>query len=171
MALKATCAEIGSPTVPLVAVIAKLKPLLKATFGEALEDPQSEAFVASFIAGLFLTHRRMASISQEGEAVENIMIEDLWPQLSVFEDVLEAVESLMAEDAVALDGETTGSEHRMEAIAERARLAEERAARRQAKLDAKAAKEGDKNEFESSEETGSAPSSATMLDEHDWLVE
>ena len=171
MALKSTCAEAGSPTVPLVAVIAKLKPVLKATFGEALEDPQSEAFVSSFIAGLFLTHRRMASISQEGEAVENIMIEDLWPQLSVFEDVLEAVESLMAEDAEALDGETTGSEHRMEAIAERARVAEERAARRQAKLEAQAAKEATKVGPDSSEEMEVNPSPANMLDEHDWLVE
>ena len=81
-----------------------------------------------------MTHRRIASISQDGEAVENIMIEDLWPQLADFGDVLDAVEALMAEDAEALDGQTTGSEHRMEAIAERARIAEERAARRQAKL-------------------------------------
>ena len=62
------------------------------------------------------------------------MIEDLWPQITDFGDVLEAVEAVMAEDAEALDGQTTGSEHRMEAIAERARVAEERAARRQAKL-------------------------------------
>ena len=38
----------------------------------------------------------------------------------------EAVEALMAEDAVELDGQTTGSQHRMEAIAEQARLSEER---------------------------------------------
>ena len=176
VALKSTCAEAGSATVPLVDVIAKLKPVLKATFGDALEDPQSEAFVASFIAGLFLTHRRMASISQEGEAVENIMIEDLWPQLSSFEDVLDAVEALMAEDAEALDGETTGSEHRMEAIAERARLAEERAARRQAKLEAKAAKEASESPAEAAEAAEAAEveintSTESMLDEHDWLVE
>ena len=124
-ALKATCEAAGASVVPLVDVIARLKPLLVSTFGGALEDPESEAFVASFIAGLFLTHRRMASITQEGEAVKNIMIEDLWPNLTSFGDVLEAVEALMAEDAVELDGQTTGSEHRMEAIAERARLSEE----------------------------------------------
>ncbi|MEC9194383.1 MAG: hypothetical protein VYE72_03325, partial [Candidatus Thermoplasmatota archaeon] len=142
-ALKATCEAAGTSVVPLVDVIARLKPLLVSTFGGALEDPESEAFVASFIAGLFLTHRRMASITQEGEAVKNIMIEDLWPNLTSFGDVLEAVEALMAEDAVELDGQTTGSQHRMEAIAERARLSEEREARRQAKLEAKARKDAE----------------------------
>ena len=174
MALKSTCAEAGSAIVPLVDVIAKLKPLLKATFGEALEDPQSEAFVASFIAGLFLTHRRMASISQDGEAVENIMIEDLWPNLSVFEDVLEAVEALMAEDAEALGGETTGSEHRMEAIAERARLAEEREARRRARMEAKAEHEAKGQEASAGDETVEVETEDAMsdrLEHHDWLVE
>ena len=109
----------------------------------------------------------MASITQEGEAVANIMIEDLWPDLTSFSEVLEAVESLMAEDAVELDGQTTGSEHRMEAIAERARLAEEREARRQAKLEAKAAKEA---EHQSTEATVEAEPSE-VFDQHDWLVE
>ena len=78
----------------------------------------------------------------------------------------------MAEDAEALDGETTGSEHRMEAIAERARIAEERAARRQAKLEAKAAKESAQAESTSQEgEIAVISSSADMLDDHDWLVE
>ena len=170
-ALKATCAETNSSVVPLMSVIQKLKPLLVSTFGSSLEDPDSEAFVASFIAGLFLTHRRMASISQEGEDVENIMIEDLWPQLSSFTDVLDAADALMAEDAEALDGQTTGSEHRMEAIAERARVAEERQARRQAKLEAKAAKEAAALPPIASEEEDEAERAKTMLNGHDWLVE
>ena len=73
-ALKSTCAEAQASVVPLVKVIAKLKPLLISTFGSTLEDPESEAFVASFIAGLFLTHRRMASISQEGEELGLAMV-------------------------------------------------------------------------------------------------
>ncbi|MEL0312044.1 MAG: hypothetical protein VXA43_01515 [Candidatus Poseidoniales archaeon] len=166
-ALKATCEAAGSPVVPLVDVMARLRPLLVSTFGASLEDPESEAFVASFIAGLFLTHRRMASITQEGEEVANIMIEDLWPDLTSFSDVLEAVEALMAEDAVELDGQTTGSEHRMEAIAERARLAEEREARRQAKLEAKAAKEAEHQLADATVEA----ESAEAFEEHDWLVE
>ena len=170
-ALKATCVESGSAKVPLMAVIAKLKPLLVSTFGASLNDPDSEAFVASFIAGLFLTHRRMASISQEGEEVANIMIEDLWPDLDDFEEVLDAVEIVMAEDAEALDGQTTGSEHRMEAIAERARIAEKRQARRQAKLEAKAAKEAAERREETPAVETTASESGAMLDEHDWLVE
>ena len=168
-ALKATCEAAGTSVVPLVDVIARLKPLLVSTFGGALEDPESEAFVASFIAGLFLTHRRMASITQEGEAVKNIMIEDLWPNLTSFGDVLEAVEALMAEDAVELDGQTTGSEHRMEAIAERARLSEEREARRQAKLEAKARK--DAEDRASTLENDEASASGQGFEEHEWLVE
>ena len=168
-ALKATCKTAGASVVPLVDVIARLKPLLVSTFGGALEDPESEAFVASFIAGLFLTHRRMASITQEGEAVKNIMIEDLWPNLTSFGDVLEAVEALMAEDAVELDGQTTGSQHRMEAIAERARLSEEREARRQAKLEAKARK--DAEDRASALENDEASASGQGFEEHEWLVE
>ncbi|MEC7058881.1 MAG: hypothetical protein VXW90_01330 [Candidatus Thermoplasmatota archaeon] len=168
-ALKATCEAAGTSVVPLVDVIARLKPLLVSTFGGALEDPESEAFVASFIAGLFLTHRRMASISQEGEAVKNIMIEDLWPNLTSFGDVLEAVEALMAEDAVELDGQTTGSQHRMAAIAERARLSEEREARRQAKLEAKARK--DAEDQASAVESDEVSASGQGFEEHEWLVE
>ncbi len=168
-ALKATCEAAGTSVVPLVDVIARLKPLLVSTFGGALEDPESEAFVASFIAGLFLTHRRMASITQEGEAVKNIMIEDLWPNLTSFGDVLEAVEALMAEDAIELDGQTTGSQHRMAAIAERARLSEEREARRQAKLEAKARK--DAEDRARAVESDEASASGQGFEEHEWLVE
>ena len=160
-ALKETCAERGSPSVPLVAVMEKLKPMLVSLFGGGIEDPDSEAFVASFIAGLFLTHRRMASISQEGEAVSNIMIEDLWPSITSFTEVLDAVEALMASDAEGLEGQSTGSEHRMEAIAERARRAEEREQRRQAKVEAQQA----------AVEVAEATEVRENLSEHDWLVE
>ena len=160
-ALKETCTERGSPSVPLVAVMEKLKPMLVSLFGTGIEDPDSEAFVASFIAGLFLTHRRMASITQEGEAVSNIMIEDLWPNITSFTEVLDAVEVLMASDAEGLEGQTTGSEHRMEAIAERARRAEEREQRRQAKLEAQQA----------ADEVAEAKEAHEDLSEHDWLVE
>ena len=160
-ALKETCAEQRSSTVPLMAVLEKLKPMLISLFGNGLDDADSEAFVASFIAGLFLTHRRMASISQEGEAVSNIMIEDLWPEINVFTEVLDAVEAVMAEDAEGLEGESTGSDHRMEALAERARRAEEREARRQAKREAEVA----------AAEVSQPTETQDGLGEHDWLVE
>ncbi|HJM55586.1 MAG TPA: hypothetical protein QGI72_05000 [Poseidonia sp.] len=158
MALRKACEEAKSSIVPLAQVIQNLKPILETTFGSQLVDNDSEAFVASFIAGLFLTHRRIASISQEGEELSNIMIEDLWPNMTSFEDVLEQTEQIMQEDSVELETETTGSEHRMEAIAERARVAEEKAARRLARMEAKAELEAAKAQKEN-------------LCEHDWLVE
>lgn len=171
-ALKETCAEAGASTVPLLSVIEKLRPVLMETFGFKMDETESEAFVASFIAGLFLTHRRMASISQEGEDVANIMIEDLWPHLNGFVEVLEAVDEVMANDAEALDGQTTGSEHRMEAIAERARLAEEREARRQAKLEAKmAAEEAHSSTPQEDVVQPATVNDSNSLSEHDWLVE
>jgi hypothetical protein len=165
-ALKETCVENKSTTVPLVSVIEKLKPVLAATFGSQLGDMESEAFAASFIAGLFLTHRRIASISQEGEALQSIMVEDLWPDLDNFSMVLDSVESLMAEDAEALGGEATGSQHRMDAIAERARVAGEREARRQAKLEAQRSQG-----LEKPAQEVEASSSESGFEEHDWLVE
>lgn len=171
-ALKQTCTEAGASTVPLLSVIEKLKPVLMETFGFKMDETESEAFVASFIAGLFLTHRRMASISQEGEDVANIMIEDLWPNINGFVEVLEAVEEVMANDAEALDGQTTGSEHRMEAIAERARLAEEREARRQVKLQAKMDAEQTPPSTAEEDVAEAAPiNDSYSLSEHDWLVE
>lgn len=171
-ALKQTCTEAGASTVPLLSVIEKLKPVLMETFGFKMDETESEAFVASFIAGLFLTHRRMASISQEGEDVANIMIEDLWPNINGFVEVLEAVEEVMANDAEALDGQTTGSEHRMEAIAERARLAKEREARRQVKLQAKMDAEQTPPSTAEEDVAEAAPiNDSYSLSEHDWLVE
>jgi chromatin segregation and condensation protein Rec8/ScpA/Scc1 (kleisin family) len=173
-ALRATCKEVGSETVPLVDVMAKLQPELTRLFGLDAEDAQSEAFVASFIAGLFLTHRRIASISQEGEAVANIMITDLWPHVDAFEDILDEVERMMADDAEELEGQSTGSEHRMEAIAARARRAEEREARRQAKLEAQ--REAEVEDTESVTSTDETETDATEdlvegFDQHEWLVE
>jgi len=173
-ALRATCNEHGSETVPLVDVISKLEPELTRLFGLDAENAQSEAFVASFIAGLFLTHRRIASISQEGEEVANIMITDLWPKIDAFEDILEEVEAMMANDSDDLEGQATGSDHRMEAIAARARRAEEREARRQAKLAAEEEsllEESTGDDGEPLSEVVVQESSSEGFDEHAWLVE
>ena len=157
-ALRKACAEAQSHVVPLVDVIQHLKPILQRTFGEQFGDDDSEAFVASFIAGLFLTHRRIASISQEGEELSMIMIEDMWPHITTFDEVLDQIEHVMQQDSEGLEEESTGSENRMNAIAERARVAEEKAARRQARLEAKT----EKKQPEVPDE---------FLGEHDWLVE
>ena len=88
------------------------------------------------------------------------MIEDLWPHLDNFQEVLDEIETLMAEDSDGIEGEATGSMHRMEAIAERARVAEEKATRRQARLEAIAEKE-----------RLEATSQESDFSDHEWLVE
>lgn len=164
MALKTACQEHGSTIVPLSTVIAKLKPLLEENGMKMLEDVDHEAFVASFISGLFLTHRQIASISQEGEDVAKIMIEDLWPKIHSFAEVLTAVEHEMVEASEALSNQSTGSEHRLEAIAQRAKAAEERAARREAKMIAEQAKD-------ISLTTSPDLDEDAKYDGHEWLVE
>ena len=138
------------------------------TVGAALDDPDSEAFVASFIAGLFLTHRRMASISQEGEAVANIMIEDLWPELTSFADVLEAVEALMAEDAVELTAKP-----RVRASHGSHRRACEVGGGARSPPAGKTGSEGcQKSENQpSAVESAMEADAAESFEEHEWLVE
>jgi hypothetical protein len=80
--------------------------------------------------------------------------------------VLEAVEAMMANDAEDLEGEATGSDHRLEAIAERARRVEEREAKRLAKLNDEA------DEVPAPSEAAVVQADEeTDLSEHDWLVE
>ena len=59
-----------------------------------------------------------------------IMIEDLWPHLSTFEEVLDATLEADEEAQIARDDSKTGSElhaERLEERAKKARLAEEKA--------------------------------------------
>jgi len=173
MALKKTCSEMASLRVPLVQVMRRLQPMIESMLGVRLDDEDNESFVASFIAGLFLTHRRVASITQEDESVESIMIEDLWPELTSFEEVMVAVEALMASDAEDLEGQSTGSDHRLEAMAARARQAEEREARRLAREEAArvghvVGSDGEAIEVDESDEQ-STEFDSTMA--HEWLVE
>ena len=69
-------------------------------------------------------------------------------------------------NGITLDGDATGSQHRMEAIAERARVAEEREARRQAKQEAALAKQREEQRVEPVVDPA-----ANDMSEHDWLVE
>jgi hypothetical protein len=102
------------------------------------------------------------------------MITDLWPKIDAFEDILEEVEAMMANDSDDLEGQATGSDHRMEAIAARARRAEEREARRQAKLAAEEEsllEESTGDDGEPLSEVVVQESSSEGFDEHAWLVE
>ena len=127
-ALRQTTQELGSSNVPLKSVIKTMIPLLEATFGEVPEGYGDDARVSSFIAGLFLTHKGLASITQGNQIDDVIMIEDLWPQLATFEDVLVATLEADQQAQEARESSKTGSTlhaERLQERAEKARLAEE----------------------------------------------
>ena len=152
-ALRQTTQELGSSNVPLKSVIKTMIPLLEATFGEVPVGYGDDARVSSFIAGLFLTHKGLASITQGNQIDDVIMIEDLWPQLATFEDVLVATLEADQQAQEARESSKTGSTlhaERLQERAEKARLAEEKA---KAKLE--------QEQEESQPDVG----------EHEWLVE
>lgn len=178
LAMKAACAEADAQTVPLLEVMKHLQPLLEARFGHHILDVENEAFVSSFIAGLFLTHRRVASITQEGDTLSSVMLNDLWPDVNEFSEVLARVEATMQDDADALEGEATGSMHRLEAMAERAKKAEAKAERQRARAEANVTQPGDpRSPVESVEEPGAELEEAAKeawpadMQAHEWLVE
>jgi len=152
-ALRQTTQDIGSSNVPLKSVIETMIPLLELTFGEVPEGYGDDARVSSFIAGLFLTHKGIASITQGNQLDDVIMIEDLWPQLSTFQDVLAATLEADQQAQEARETSKTGSTlhaERLQQRAEKARLAEEKA---KAKLE----KEQEENKPD--------------LEQYEWLVE
>ena len=71
-ALRRSCAEINSSKVPVDLVMSHLRTILEELYGVVPEGYQDEAKVTSFIAGLFLTHRGFASISQDAPLMNSI---------------------------------------------------------------------------------------------------
>ena len=180
LAMKSACSQAASETVSLMLVIEHMQPLLEERFGQQILDVENEAFVSSFIAGLFLTHRGIGSITQDGDTLDTVQIRDLWPQIDEFSLVLEAAENAMTEDAVSLEGETTGSVHRLEAMAERAKKAEEREQRRLSRLqqrsdavNAPSSTEAEPSLSTPENEAGAASEASWPVDveQHEWLVE
>ena len=152
-ALRQTTLTMDSTQVPLKNVISALIPILESTFGTVPEGYGDDARVSSFIAGLFLTHKGIASITQGNELSDIIMIEDLWPQLSTFEEVLAATFEADLEAEEAREDSRTGSvihAERLQQRAEKARLAEEKALQTRR----------EEQQMEASE-----------MHEHEWLVE
>ena len=152
-ALRQTTLAMDSTQVPLKNVISALIPILESTFGTVPEGYGDDARVSSFIAGLFLTHKGIASITQGNELSDIIMIEDLWPQLSTFEEVLAATFEADLEAEEARKDSRTGSvihAERLQQRAEKARLAEEKALQMMK----------EEQQMEASE-----------MHEHEWLVE
>ena len=152
-ALRETTQKMSVNNVPLKSVIQSLVPILEATFGVVPEGYDDDARVSSFIAGLFLTHKGMASITQGNELDDVIMIEDLWPHLATFEEVLEATLEAEREAQVAREDSKTGSVLHAERLLERAEKAR--------KAEEKAKMKLEKEQQKVSEE----------LDAHEWLVE
>ena len=152
-ALRQTTQDMDSSNVPLKSVIKTLVPILESAFGTVPEGYDEDARVSSFIAGLFLTHKGMASITQGNQLDDVIMIEDLWPQLPTFEDVIAATLDADQEAQVVREKSKTGSmlhAERLQERAEKARLDEEKA----------------KQKLEQERQEASLE-----LDEHEWLVE
>ncbi|RAH13091.1 MAG: hypothetical protein CMB05_002560 [Methanobacteriota archaeon] len=114
--------ELGQSKVPVVEVTNQLKEILLETFGEIPEGYDVESKITSFVAGLFLTHRGYAWISQEGPE-DPIMLEDRWPNAETFDEVTVLAEKLMEEDSQSIKGDETESMRHAVRLAERAQQA------------------------------------------------
>jgi len=165
-ALRNACSEINDTKVPVLMVMESLKPILEDTFGQVPEGYDDEAKVASFIAGLFLTHRGFASITQENVPDGVIYLEDMWPNVESFEEISLLIEDQQSEENRRIQQQDTGSVHHAQLRAEKARLAEEESARKREKALAKMAKESVDVEIKEPVEV-----EEQSYEGHEWLVE
>lgn len=165
-ALRTSCVASDSTKVPVVVVMESLKPILEQTFGSVPEGYDDEAKVASFIAGLFLTHRGFASITQDSVPDGVIYLEDAWPQIETFEEISQLIEDQQNAENQRIQEQDTGSVRHAKLRAEKARLAEEESVRRKERALAKQQKE--QTAVEINEPTGVEEQS---YDDHEWLVE
>ncbi len=165
-ALRTSCVASDSTKVPVLVVMESLKPILEQTFGSVPEGYDDEAKVASFIAGLFLTHRGFASITQDSVPDGVIYLEDAWPQIETFEEISQLIEDQQNAENQRIQEQDTGSVRHAKLRAEKARLAEEESVRRQERALAKQQKE--QKAVEINEPTGVEEQS---YDDHEWLVE
>jgi len=165
-ALRTSCLTYGSAKVPVLVVMESLKPILEQTFGSVPEGYDDEAKVASFIAGLFLTHRGFASITQDSVPDGVIYLEDAWPQIDTFEEISQLIEDQQNAENQRIQEQDTGSVRHAKLRAEKARLAEEESARKQERALAKQQKE--QTAVEMNEPIGVEEQS---YNDHEWLVE
>jgi chromatin segregation and condensation protein Rec8/ScpA/Scc1 (kleisin family) len=165
-ALRASCLTSESAKVPVLVVMESLKPILEQTFGSVPEGYDDEAKVASFIAGLFLTHRGFASITQDSVPDGVIYLEDAWPQIDTFEEISQLIEDQQNAENQRIQEQDTGSVRHAKLRAEKARLAEEESAREQERALAKQQKE--QTAVEMNEPIGVEEQS---YNDHEWLVE
>jgi len=165
-ALRTSCLATGQNKVPVLKVMHELKPILEQAFGSVPEGYDDEAKVASFIAGLFLTHRGFASITQDSVPDGEIFLEDSWPHIQTFEEINLLIESQQAEENERIQDQDSGSVRHAKLRAEKARLAEEDSVRKQERALAKQKKEQAIVEVPESKEI-----EEQSYDNHEWLVE
>tara|TARA_B100001996_G_scaffold38751_1_gene28428 strand:- start:6817 stop:7989 length:1173 start_codon:yes stop_codon:yes gene_type:complete len=151
-ALRKACQKSGSSKVKVVQVMIELNGILVAENGHIEQGYEEESKVASFIASLFLTHRGFALISQDEVPYGDIMLEDLWPGVTEFNDIKELIEDKKEVQSNSLEKEETGSVQFAKRRAEKLRAKEE-----------KARKQLEQEQMQSPVEDD--------LPEHDWLVE
>ena len=162
-ALRRACLESNSNKVAVQNVKTHLRAILEEIFGAVPEGYQDEAKVTSFIAGLFLTHRGFASISQDVVPDGDIFLEDLWPDLEDFQQVKDAMNELDEKQSVESQDEDSGSVQFAKKRAEKMRLIEE-AERKEKEL-----------EMEVKESLETLTEESSQIDDsfqkHEWLVE
>ena len=137
-AMRCVTNSLGEAKVPVSDVTSELEKILLDTFGEVPEGYDVESKITSFVAGLFLTHRGYAWISQDGPE-DPIMLEDRWPNATTFEEVTVLADKLMEDDSDSIKEDETESMRHTARLAERARAALEEEERK--KLEAESASE------------------------------
>ncbi|RJV00973.1 MAG: hypothetical protein DWC06_04725 [Candidatus Poseidoniales archaeon] len=148
-AMRSVTSSRGESKVPVSEVTDELAKILLETYGEIPDGYDVESKITSFVAGLFLTHRGYAWISQEGPD-DPIMLEDRWPNAKTFDEVTILADKLMEEDSQSIKEDETESMRHAARLAERARLALEEEKERlkeeeQEKLAAESASENPKD--------------------------
>ena len=152
-AMRKVTKELGETKVPVEDVTNELEKILIETYGEIPEGYDVESKITSFVAGLFLTHRGYAWISQDGPD-DPIMLEDRWPNASTFDEVNVLAEKLMEEDSESIKGDETESMRHAVKLAERAQQALE-----------------EEKERLKQEEMAKLAAESESDDPEDWLVE
>ena len=121
-AMRKVTESVGQTIVPVSDVTNVLEKILVDTFGVIPEGYKVESKITSFVAGLFLTHRGYAWISQEGPE-DPIMLEDRWPNAKSFEEASELAEKLIADDYETMKADETESMRHAAKLAQRAQQA------------------------------------------------
>ncbi|MDE0868990.1 MAG: hypothetical protein OSA21_01605 [Candidatus Poseidoniaceae archaeon] len=165
-ALRTSCLAAGQTKVPVLEVMKELKPILEQAFGTVPEGYDDEAKVASFIAGLFLTHRGFASITQDSVPDGEIFLEDCWPQMKTFEEINVLIETQQTAENERIQEQDSGSVRHAKLRAEKARSAEEDSIRKQERALAKQQKEQAVVEVPESKDI-----EEQSYENHEWLVE